>query len=212
MNMLEEIKDIGCVVMASGLSARYGRNKLLETLGNKEIILHTADNLTAAGFMPLVVTRSEAVSALMQREGVACALHDGPLKSDTMRVGITALPPDAAGWLFMPGDQPLARPDTLQRLAERFMNRPDRAVRLGYGDTPGSPAIFPAACREALLAYRGDRGGMDVLKSANIPCDVVQAAYEWELWDVDTPEAMARIREVCRRLWDGPPHCAHIES
>ena len=196
MSAPEAIKDIGCIVMASGLSARYGRDKLLEMLGDREIILHTVGSLSAAGFMPLVVTRSEAVAALMKREAVACALHDGPLKSDTMRAGLEALPPDAAGWLFMPADQPLAQPASLRRLAARFLNCPARAVRLGFGADAGSPVLFPAACRSALLAYRGDRGGMDVLKERRIPCDVVSAEYAWELWDVDTPEGMDRLREV----------------
>lgn len=197
------IRDIGCVVMASGLSARYGKNKLLEDLGGRPVVLCAVDSLRTAGFAPLVVTRSDAVATLMDREGVACIRHDGPLKSDTMHVGINALPPDAAGWLFMPGDQPLARPESLQKLAAQFLAHPDRAVRLAYGDTPGSPVIFPAACRKALLAYNGDRGGMDVLRSERIPCDTVQAAQAWELWDVDTPEAMARVRKVYAEIAGG---------
>ena len=197
------IRDIGCVVMASGLSARYGKNKLLEDLGGRPVVLCAVDSLRTAGFAPLVVTRSDAVATLMDREGVACIRHDGPLKSDTMHVGIKALPPDAAGLLFMPGDQPLARSDSLRRLAAQFLDSPDRAVRLGWGDTPGSPVIFPAACRDALLAYTGDRGGMDVLRSQRIPCDTVQAAHPWELWDVDTPEAMARIRKVFAEIAEG---------
>ena len=194
--MKSSIHAIGCVVMASGLSARYGKDKLLEDLGGRAVIVRVVDSLRTAGFAPLAVTRSDAVAALMEREGVRCARHDGPLKSDTMHVGINALPPDAAGWLFMPGDQPLARPESLQRLAAQFLDRPSRAVRLGYGDTPGSPVIFPAACREALLAYTGDRGGMDVLRSQHIPCDIIQAEYPWELWDVDTPEGMERARNA----------------
>ena len=193
-----KIQDIGCVVMASGLSARYGRNKLLEDLGGRAVIVHTVQHLAAAGYKPLVVTRSEAVAALMDREGVACVVHDGPLKSDTLHVGLRALPKDRAGFLFMPADQPLARPESLGRLASRFLDNPARAVRLGYGDTPGSPVLFPAACRAALLAYSGDRGGAEVLRRERIPCDIVQTTYPWELWDVDTPEEMDRAREIFR--------------
>ena len=195
-------KDIGCVVMASGLSARYGRNKLLEDLGGRAVIVRVVDSLRAAGLVPLVVTRSDAVAALMDRAGVACVVHDGPLKSDTMRAGMEALPPDAAGYLFMPADQPLVLPDSLRRLADQFLESPARAARLGYGDTPGSPVLFPAACRDALLAYRGDRGGADVLKSQRIPCDIVQASHPWELWDVDTPEAMERARAIYHGIAD----------
>ena len=194
--MRASIQAIGCIVMASGLSARYGRNKLLEELGGRPVIVHTVEHLAAAGLVPLVVTRSDAVSALMNRAGVACVVHDGPLKSDTMHVGIEALSPDAAGFLFMPADQPLTLPDSLRRLAAQFLENPTRAARLGYGDTPGSPVLFPAACRNALLAYRGGRGGADVLKSQRIPCDIVQVSHPWELWDVDTPEGMERVRNA----------------
>lgn len=186
--------NIGCILMASGRSARYGKNKLLEPLNGREVILHTADSLVKAGFEPLAVTRSAAVQALMAREGIRCVLHDGPRKCDTLREGLENLPPDMAGYLFMPADQPLILPESLKRLAARFLENPARAVRLGYGDAVGSPVIFPAACREALMRYTGDRGGMDVLRENRVPCDTVQAAHPWELWDIDTPEDMARIR------------------
>lgn len=187
------MKRIGCILMASGRASRYGKDKLLEEIDGRAVILHAADSLIGAGFEPLAVTRSAAVKALLDRAGVACVLHDGPRKCDTMRVGLENLPADAAGTLFMPADQPLALPASLQRLAARFLENPARAVRLGYGDAVGSPVIFPAACREALMRYTGDRGGMDVLRANRVPCDTVQAAHPWELWDIDTPEDMARI-------------------
>ena len=56
-----------------------------------------------------------------------------------------------------------------------------------------------AACSELLREeLRMDRGGAEVLRRERIPCDIVQAAYPWELWDVDTPEAMERARAVFR--------------
>ena len=197
--MNEEIHRIGCVLMASGLSERYGKNKLLEKLDDRELILHTAASLSDAGLKPLAVTRSPEVKALLDREGIACVLHDGPLKSDTIHRGLENLPPDSTGYLFMPADQPLVHSASLQKMAAQFFSHPERAVRLCFDQTQGSPVIFPAACREALMNYTGDRGGMEVLRERQIPCDGVQAEYVWELWDADTPEEMERIREVCER-------------
>jgi len=196
--MSEITGKICCIIMASGKSVRYGKNKLMEKLGGREIILHAADALIQAGLKPLAVTGSTEVKALLDREGISCILHDGTLKSDTIRVGIENADPDAAGYLFMPGDQPLVRPDSLSRMALQFERCPVRAVRLGYGNAVGSPVVIPASCREDLLAYTGDRGGMEVLKRKQVPCDTVQASYEWELWDVDTPEDMERIRGVIK--------------
>ena len=67
--MKEENRTIACIIMASGLSERYGKNKLLEKLGGREVILHTAGSLAGAGFSPVTVTRSTEVKALMDREG-----------------------------------------------------------------------------------------------------------------------------------------------
>ena len=187
---------IGCILMASGLSERYGRNKLLEKLDGREILLHTAGNLQAAGFRPLAVTRSKEVQALAEREEIDCVLHDGPKKSDTIHAGLSRLEPDLAGYLFMPGDQPLVRPESLRRMAEQFFDCPEQAVRLGFDGTAGSPVLFPAFCRKKLMAYTGDRGGIGVLKAERIPCSLTEAAFAWELWDADTPEHMEKIREA----------------
>ena len=194
--MNEKKRTIACIIMASGLSERYGKNKLLEKLGRREVILHTAGSLAEAGFSSVTVTRSAEVKALMDREGFACVLHDGPKKSDTIHVGIEHMSPDAAGYLFMPGDQPLVRPESLKKMAEQFLRSPDRAVRLSYEGMPGSPVLFPAFCREKLAAYTGDRGGIEVLKAEQIPCDCVEAEAAWELWDVDTPESMEKVRKA----------------
>lgn len=198
--MSGDYRKIRCVIMASGLSERYGKNKLLEKLEGREVILHTADSLREAGFVPVTVTRNAEIKALMEHEGIDCILHNGPKKSDTMHAGIRSAGPDTAGYLFMPGDQPLVRPDSLRRLAEQFFRCPERVVRLGYEDKPGSPVLFPAGFREDLLAYEGDRGGMEVIREKAVPCDAVQAENEWELWDVDTPEKMAQVRAVCSRM------------
>lgn len=194
--MKEENRTIACIIMASGLSERYGKNKLLEKLGGREVILHTADSLAGAGFSPVTVTRSAEVKALMDREGFGCVLHDGPKKSDTIHTGIEHTTPEAAGYLFMPGDQPLVRPESLKKMVKQFLRSPDRAVRLSFEGTPGSPVLFPAFCRTKLLAYTGDRGGIEVLKAEHIPCDCVEAETAWEMWDVDTPESMEKVRNV----------------
>ena len=195
-----DMAEIGCVLMASGRSARYGRDKLLENLGGRAVILRTAECLLEAGLSPLAVTRSQEVRALMEGAGIRCVMHDGPLKCDTIRAGLMHLDRDVPGVLFMPGDQPLVTPSSIKKLLARFERCPERAVRLGYGDTAGSPVLFPSALRADLLAYIGDRGGMEVLRQKNAPCDVVQAAYEWELWDVDTPEMMERVRRIHESL------------
>ncbi|MBQ6321420.1 MAG: nucleotidyltransferase family protein [Lachnospiraceae bacterium] len=198
--MESETGKIGCILMASGLSARYGKNKLLEKLNGREVIWHTATHLMQAGLVPLAVTRSREVQELLDSRGIACILHDGAKKSDTMHQGMKHLEPDTIGYLFMPADQPLVLPATLRKLVDQFLRYPQRTLRLGFGCEAGSPVLFPASFREDLLAYRGDRGGIEVLKEKHAPCDILQASYPWELWDVDTPEKMEQVRAIANKF------------
>ena len=56
------IQDIGCVVMASGLSARYGRNKLLEDLDGKAVIVRVVDSYGDKTAIGTLDTRTGEIS------------------------------------------------------------------------------------------------------------------------------------------------------
>ena len=197
---------IECVIMASGLSERYGKNKLLEKLGGREVVRHAADAARQAGLDPLAVTRSAAVKKLLDDDHVRCILHDLPRKSDTIHIALNNLCADPEGFLFMPADQPLVLPATLIRMMQMFRGRPDVPVWLGYGDAAGSPVLFPAFFRQDLLAYTGERGGMEVIRQKGMNCRVAEADCAWELWDVDTPEKMQQVRDVF------PEYCCAVKA
>ena len=195
---------IGCAVMASGLSMRYGKNKLLEQIGGREVILHVTDCALAAGLQVTAATRSMEVKTLLDGcrcENIRCIVHDGPLKSDSIHAALEQMDPGLHGYMFMQADQPLLLPDTIKRLTAAFAENPDQPVRLGFGKTVGSPVIFPASLRTELLACHGEKGGREVLARQQTACRIIQAAYEWELWDVDTPQQMDKVRSVYRRVY-----------
>ena len=209
--MTDEIErgsgKIGCVVMASGRSLRYGTNKLLEPLGDKAMILHVLDHLKSADqcfaskqpvFSVVVVSGSKEVSDLLSGHGYACITPAGPKKSDTMHAGLRTFGTPQSGYLFMPGDQPLLCPETLTGMAEQFLDHPERPLRLSYGKTAGSPVIFPCAMKERLLSYEGEKGGRALLGPDAFDC--FEASYEWELWDADTPEMMEQLKRVYTSL------------
>lgn len=199
---MKPISKIGCIIMASGLSVRFGRNKLMEKLGGRELVLITADHARQAGYNPVTVTRSREVKELLDRYGFRCVLHDKTRKSDTMHIGMKYVEADAAGYCFWPADQPLVLPETAERLGLMFLSAPEEPVRLGYGNTCGSPVIFPASLRTALLSYQGDRGGIEVLRKEKRSCRVIRASHAFELWDADTPEKMEQLKKAYECLYE----------
>ena len=217
---------VGCVIMASGLSTRFGSNKLLAPFGPAgEPLLCRALAATDTPELAarVVVTRSPEVQTLCESRGVPCILHALPGRNDTVRLGLDALLaqlPDLAGCMFLPGDQPLLQRDTVESMvgifgwhaetcAERGQTPEeiDRAIfRLGHryknDSAPllGSPVLFGRAYFDALRTLPEGKGGGVILRQHP---DCVHAVYigdRNELRDADTPE---ELREL-EALWKGP--------
>lgn len=86
------LPTLGCVLMASGESRRFGGNKLLAPFHGKPLI----GQMLAVTDSPLfseriVVTRHPEVAGLCRQHDVRVLLHDLPWRSDTIRLGLDAL-------------------------------------------------------------------------------------------------------------------------
>ncbi len=184
---------LGCIVMASGLSQRFGANKLTAPFRGRPLLSWTLDALPRTELdRILVVTRSPEVDALCRPAGFPCLLHDKPHLSDTIRLGVSAME-GMDGCLFTVGDQPLCQRESLLRLLSGFRSAPDRPARLAWQGRPGNPVLFPASFFPALAALEGERGGTCLLPPETM---LVPACHPWELEDADTPEALARLESL----------------
>ena len=138
--MSETSHPIGCVIMASGLARRFGSNKLLADFGGRPLLCRALDATdTPQLACRIVVTRSAEVETLCQTLGVACLRHALPGRNDTVRLGLEALltlQPGLAGCIFLPGDQPLLRRETVEALECHPDTKRNRAGNLPAG-VPG---------------------------------------------------------------------------
>ena len=174
---------VGCVIMASGLSTRFGSNKLLTPFGpGREPMLRRAFAATDTPLLAsrVVVARSPEVETLCREVRVPCLLHALPGRNDTVRLGLEALlaeRPDLAGCMFLPGDQPLLRRESVESLLRAFaehlqtQKETERMIfRLAYrakdDPTPlvGSPVLFDSGYFPALRTLPEGKGGSFLLR------------------------------------------------
>ena len=158
---------IGCVVMAAGKSSRFGSNKLLADLGGVPLLCRTLEHLPFHRLDRVVtVASSPRVAALCQSWPVSVVLYPGGPQSETIRRGIEAMD-DMDGCVFMPGDQPLCRPDSFVRLLDAFSAQPSHAFRF-------SPAVFAplsGSCKgsRGVWLHCAARAKLPALSRQNIP-------------------------------------------
>ena len=144
------------VLLAAGRGERMGgRNKLLADFAGKPLVRHALDALAAS--------RVRATVAVVghEREKMAAALHGSPARivenpdyatglASSLKAGVNALPPDAAGALVALADMPGVRAQDIDRLLDTFAQAQGNAiVRATHGGKRGNPLILP----RALLLY-----------------------------------------------------------
>lgn len=204
---------VGCVIMASGLSRRFGSDKLLADFCGEPMLCRAfAATDTPRLAARIVVTRSAGVQALCRCRHIPVLLHSLPGRNDTVRLGLSALleqRPDLGGCMFLPGDQPLLRRETVEALAGAFrptteaQKETEREIfRLGArvcGDPAplvGSPVLFGNHFFPELLTLPEGKGGNVLLKKHPAQVRIVYAADRCELQDADTPAALAELEKL----------------
>ena len=190
----------GCIIMASGLGTRFGSNKLMASLDGKPLIAHAIRACNELFAKRVAVTRHEDVAQLCHSLGVKAILHDEPLRSDTVRLGMQAM--DGCDTVtFIQADQPLISANALAALLRGAEAHPELIWRVGFQGAPGAPVLFPSWAFDELRALPPGKGGGFVAKAHAQRVRCVEAASEWELFDVDTVqdlEALQAHMEQCR--------------
>ena len=207
---MEQTKQaaVGCVIMASGRAVRFGSDKLLADFGGAPLIARAlAVTASPALAARVVVTRSAEVARLARAAGAATILHSLPGRNDTVRLGLDALLgecPGLGGCIFLPGDQPLLRRESLEAMVRDFhaQKETERVIlRLGWragGAEPllGSPVLFGSGHFDALRALPEGRGGGVVVKRHAERVTLFPARHPAELMDADTPDVLAELKMI----------------
>lgn len=195
---IRNVKPLGCVVMASGVAHRFGRQKLLELFQGVPVLKRVVQAAQASVFDVVVASRWDEVRALAQQSGVAVTTPQGNEISSTVRAGIEALG-KRAGYLFLAGDQPLITTESLNALASTLERHPKNVVRLSWEGSVAAPVLFPGYLAQDLSNLKGDVGGSALLKARpdlRRSTVLVEAASALEVKDIDTPQALSELEQA----------------
>ncbi|MBO7252832.1 MAG: nucleotidyltransferase family protein [Oscillospiraceae bacterium] len=182
--------------MASGLGKRFGSNKLMADFHGKPMIQRALDSTNDLFSKRVVVTRHESIAALCREQNVDVVLHDLPHRSDTVRLGLEALG-DLDACIFLPGDQPLLRRETVANLLQSWQQNPNCIIRPIHEDTEGSPVLFPSWAFPELKNLPEGKGGGFVIKKHPHEIIRVSVSDPFELADADTPEILEVLKGLC---------------
>jgi molybdenum cofactor cytidylyltransferase len=196
--------QITALLLAAGASRRFGdTNKLLAQIGGEALVRHTAHAILGSAVGDLIVVTGH------ERERVEEALTGldlTPVYADdhaaglaaSLRCGVGAVPPSAAGAAIFLADMPGLSTALIDRLVAAF--EAARGQRIVFPQGPdgaqGHPVIWPRAFFKDLMSLTGDHGAKALL-AANagnalpVPVDDdrafadIDTAADLERWSAD---------------------------
>lgn len=192
---LDELhRQVGCVIMASGMSVRFGENKLFAKIDGKTFLQRILELTEGIFAKRIVVTRSEEAAEYCRKRDVDVILHKLPYRSDTVRLG-TEYMEDMDGIVFCPCDQPMLRRESLLKLRNAFSFEGKKLLRLVFEDKAGMPALFGKEYYDELKHLPEGKGGSYLLKKYEVETGRIQVADELELFDIDTKEELEELKK-----------------
>jgi molybdenum cofactor cytidylyltransferase len=180
---------IAGILLAAGLSTRFGRQKLLQPYRGELLVRKTARCFLDAGLQPVVAVVSNNPAFGDALAGLPVIMVENPNPEDgvsgSIAIGLRALPETSSAALIGVADQPYLTVEAIEELLDAFV--PGQIVVPRFGDHRGNPPVFDRRFFLDLMQLRGDRGGQVVVNAH--PEAVVEVSLAEEIGaDVDRPE------------------------
>lgn len=204
------------ILMASGLSKRFGKNKLFVDFKDKPLFEHALQIYSDIDEITSKVVVSQYEEVLLEGEklnfipvfnsesklGISRSIIHG-LGSLGYKKDIDYLDDRNSGIIFAVCDQPLLQKETIKRLILAYKNSKKGIISLRYGTRNGNPKIFSKKYISELFKLTGDMGGKQIINKHSKDILFVNASKESELFDIDTVEDLNELylNEIGGRKW-----------
>jgi molybdenum cofactor cytidylyltransferase len=222
------------LVLAAGVSSRFGSPKALALLHGRPLLQHVLDAVAATPLDPVLVVlghAAEAVESTIEWHTEVRLRNPDPARglASSLHLGLDdlgAVLPRVDAAVIALGDQPRTRPEVIEALLDAAARTEREIVAPRYADGGGiNPVLLRRAAFPLADRARGDRG----------LGPVIAAHLELVEWvdvpgsnaDVDTPDDLVRLVEAdwaervrknraqverIREVPDGPDFYAPVRS
>jgi molybdenum cofactor cytidylyltransferase len=192
------IRDVAAVILAAGQGRRMGGpNKLTARFDGVPLVRRVVEQALASSAMqpPLVVTGHRSGEVSDSLVGLPVQLIHNPDYAEglatSLKAGLAAVPPHAAGALVILADMPGVTSDVMDRLIGAFRARGGPSIVLPTVDGKrGNPVLWPRNYFPELMSVTGDTGARGILGAHEEAIERVEIGAA-AAFDVDTPEALA---------------------
>jgi molybdenum cofactor cytidylyltransferase len=200
--MARDHSGVSAVVLAAGRSARMGEAKQLLRVGGSTVLERTLENVRGSGVSEIVLVLG--ASAEVIREQLPHAFFGG-LKvvvnqdyedgmASSLREGLAAVSPKMDAAFIVLADQPFVRPETMDRIIDKYRHADAEIVVPYYRGQRGNPVLLDRSVFSEAMALEGDTGCRAIFGSHAAGIVEVDVDDEGILQDIDDRGDYERLR------------------
>lgn len=197
---MREREMITALVLAAGRSQRMGTPKLLLTLCGSTLVARVVAAARASRCDDVLVVLGEMADRVgMEVRTAGARTVFNPRYREGMgtsiAAGIAALAPGCDAVVVLLGDQPCVGADAINALIDAHRTTGKPLVASRYENVVGAPTLIARSFFAEAVSLSGDVGARPLFARhpelvAEVPVPPAVA------WDVDTPEDLARLRQM----------------
>lgn len=196
----DHVSGIELIVMAAGLSRRFGSNKLMADFRGSPLASRIFEAIRSAGCASGTVTvvwNDPDIAVLAETFGFNTCFNPGPEEgqSVSIRLGLAASK-EADAYMFLTADQPLLRGQTISGMLRSFPAGQEKIMMAAYKGNTGNPVIFDRKYKASLMRLKGDTGGKQIIRQHPEAVVWYEIEYAEELMDVDHAEDLAHLSKL----------------
>jgi molybdenum cofactor cytidylyltransferase len=193
---------VGAIILAAGRSTRMGEAKPLLRLGESTVLGQTLENVRGAGVDEIVLVLGFSAETVRQQlptsaiGGLKIVVNQAYMQgmASSLRAGLSAVGPRIDAALIVLADQPFIRPETLDRIVDRYRQSHAQIVIPSYKGFRGNPVLLDRSLFPEVMALDGDIGCRAIFGSHLE--GIVKAEVEdvGILLDIDTKDDYVRLQ------------------
>lgn len=151
------------IILAAGSSTRMGTSKQLLPLDGRPLLQHVLDNVRASEVREIIVVlgaSAEVIRGEIDAHNARVVINENYREGmgTSLKTGISAVNAEAEAALIILADQPLVRPETINRLISEHVRSKAQIVIPLYRGFRGNPVLLDRAVFPEVMALSGDIG------------------------------------------------------
>ena len=139
---------ISLVVLAAGMSTRFGENKMLYPIDGEPMVRRVVKAaLSSSVDEVIVVVGFEAEKVKEALKGLKCVIVENldyaiGGQSSSVRCGVRHVKDDTEAVMILPGDVAFIDPSIIDKVVEEYRSKSAKIVVASYKGKPGHPILF----------------------------------------------------------------------